>query len=190
MLLSLLVCTASSKFQTMPSFFVLRLSLNFSFSFLSFQFEAMTWKNFDPSVTALTPKSVSVRSFFKLHRLMNMSSPSYSPWRLVTCALGGEGYLNFIGNEFGHPEWLDFPREGNNCSYHYARRQWNLADDHLLRYKYLNEFDRAMMHLEEKYHWLESPQVCQIVLHWVLSLVSTLCCTFIAYLQKKNLVVF
>lgn len=78
--------------------------------------------------------------------------------RLVTCALGGEGYLNFIGNEFGHPEWLDFPREGNNCSYHYARRQWNLADDHLLRYKYLNEFDRAMMHLEEKYHWLESPQ--------------------------------
>lgn len=109
----------------------------------------------------------------------------FSPWRLVTCALGGEGYLNFIGNEFGHPEWLDFPREGNNCSYHYARRQWNLADDHLLRYKYLNEFDRAMMHLEEKYHWLESPQVCQIVLHGALSLVSTLCCTFIAYLQKK-----
>lgn len=80
-------------------------------------------------------------------------------YRLVSCGLGGEGYLNFIGNEFGHPEWLDFPRAGNNISYHYARRQWNLVDDPLLRYRYLNEFDRAMMHLQEQYHWLESPQV-------------------------------
>jgi len=79
--------------------------------------------------------------------------------RLISCGLGGEGYLNFIGNEFGHPEWLDFPREGNNISYHYARRQWKLVDDPLLRYRYLNEFDKAMIHLEEKYHWLESPQV-------------------------------
>ena len=79
--------------------------------------------------------------------------------RLVTYGLGGEGYLNFIGNEFGHPEWLDFPREGNNRSYHYARRQWQLVDDHLLRYRFLNEFDAAMHHLEEKYHWLEKPQV-------------------------------
>ena len=79
--------------------------------------------------------------------------------RLVTYGLGGEGYLNFIGNEFGHPEWLDFPREGNNRSYHYARRQWQLVDDHLLRYRFLNEFDGAMHHLEEKYHWLEKPQV-------------------------------
>lgn len=55
--------------------------------------------------------------------------------RLVTHALGGEGWLNFIGNEFGHPEWLDFPRVGNGESYHYARRQWNLVDDQLLRYK-------------------------------------------------------
>lgn len=78
--------------------------------------------------------------------------------RLITFALGGEGYLNFIGNEFGHPEWLDFPREGNNNSYHYARRQFNLVDDPLLRYKCLFEFDRAMMQLEEKYHWLESSQ--------------------------------
>ena len=67
--------------------------------------------------------------------------------------------MNFIGNEFGHPEWLDFPREGNNNSYHYARRQFNLVDDPLLRYKCLFEFDRAMMQLEEKYHWLESSQV-------------------------------
>ena len=47
--------------------------------------------------------------------------------------LGGEAYLNFIGNEFGHPEWLDFPREGNGFSYYYARRQMNLVDDKLLR---------------------------------------------------------
>ncbi|KZS11883.1 1,4-alpha-glucan-branching enzyme [Daphnia magna] len=75
--------------------------------------------------------------------------------RLITHALGGEGYLNFIGNEFGHPEWLDFPRVGNNESYHYARRQWNLVDDELLKYRYLNDFDAAMNHLEEQYGWLQ-----------------------------------
>ena len=53
--------------------------------------------------------------------------------RLISMGLGGEAYLNFIGNEFGHPEWLDFPREGNGYSYYYARRQMNLADDKLLR---------------------------------------------------------
>ncbi|XP_062560837.1 1,4-alpha-glucan-branching enzyme [Armigeres subalbatus] len=74
--------------------------------------------------------------------------------RLITHALGGEAYLNFMGNEFGHPEWLDFPRVGNNESYHYARRQWHLVDDQILKYRFLNEFDRAMHHTEEKYHWL------------------------------------
>lgn len=78
--------------------------------------------------------------------------------RFITHALGGEGYLNFEGNEFGHPEWLDFPRAGNNSSFHYARRQWNLVDDHLLRYKCLNEFDVAMEHAEGKYKWLSAPQ--------------------------------
>ncbi|KAB8235785.1 alpha-1,4-glucan branching enzyme [Aspergillus alliaceus] len=78
--------------------------------------------------------------------------------RLVTHSLGGEGYLNFEGNEFGHPEWLDFPREGNNNSFWYARRQLNLTEDHLLRYKFLNEFDRAVQLTEEKYGWLHSPQ--------------------------------
>lgn len=78
--------------------------------------------------------------------------------RLVTHALGGEGYLNFEGNEFGHPEWLDFPRAGNNNSFHYARRQFNLPDDNLLRYKFLNDFDSAMQLTEEKYGWLHSPQ--------------------------------
>ncbi|KAI0939153.1 alpha-1,4-glucan branching enzyme [Taiwanofungus camphoratus] len=74
--------------------------------------------------------------------------------RLLVHSLGGEGYLNFEGNEFGHPEWLDFPREGNGNSFHYARRQWNVVDDDLLRYKYLNEFDKAMNRLEEQYGWL------------------------------------
>ncbi|KAL9584082.1 MAG: hypothetical protein Q9212_002329 [Teloschistes hypoglaucus] len=78
--------------------------------------------------------------------------------RLITHALGGEGYLNFEGNEFGHPEWLDFPREGNDNSFWYARRQFNLPDDDILRYKHLNEFDRKMQWTEEKYGWLHSPQ--------------------------------
>ncbi|KAI0335635.1 glycoside hydrolase [Cubamyces sp. BRFM 1775] len=76
--------------------------------------------------------------------------------RLLVHSLGGEGYLNFEGNEFGHPEWLDFPREGNGNSFQHARRQWNLVDDGLLRYKYLNEFDKAMNHTEEKYGWLHA----------------------------------
>lgn len=75
--------------------------------------------------------------------------------RLITHSLGGEAYLNFMGNEFGHPEWLDFPRIGNNESYHYARRQWHLVDDQLLKYRFLNEFDCAMNRTEEKYHWLD-----------------------------------
>ena len=78
--------------------------------------------------------------------------------RLITHALGGEGYLNFEGNEFGHPEWLDFPREGNNNSFQYARRQFNLVDDRLLRYHLLNNFDAKMQWTEDKYGWLHSPQ--------------------------------
>jgi 1,4-alpha-glucan branching enzyme len=76
--------------------------------------------------------------------------------RLITCLLGGEGYLNFMGNEFGHPEWIDFPRPGNGNSYHHARRQWGLVRDPMLRYKYLKEFDRAMMFLEQRYEWLSA----------------------------------
>ncbi|KAI8801751.1 glycoside hydrolase [Cladochytrium replicatum] len=78
--------------------------------------------------------------------------------RLLTYGLGGEGWLNFMGNEFGHPEWLDFPREGNGNSFHYARRQYNLVDDNLLRYKYLNNFDSAMHHLEGRFDWLQDTQ--------------------------------
>lgn len=67
--------------------------------------------------------------------------------RLLTAATAGHGYLNFMGNEFGHPEWVDFPREGNQWSYWYARRQWSLADNPFLRYHGLREFDRAMLYL-------------------------------------------
>ena len=67
--------------------------------------------------------------------------------RLVTAALSGDGYLNFMGNEFGHPEWIDFPREGNGWSYHYCRRQWSLVDNENLRYRELNDFDKAMIKL-------------------------------------------
>ncbi|XP_037527029.1 1,4-alpha-glucan-branching enzyme [Rhipicephalus sanguineus] len=77
--------------------------------------------------------------------------------RMITHGLGGEAWLNFIGNEFGHPEWLDFPRVGNNESYHHARRQWHLVDDNLLRYRFLNNFDRALNETEDKYHWLPAP---------------------------------
>ncbi len=67
--------------------------------------------------------------------------------RLITLAAGGEAYLNFMGNEFGHPEWIDFPREGNGWSFHYARRQWSLAADETLRYRHLAAFDAAMLRL-------------------------------------------
>ncbi|MFH0980769.1 MAG: alpha amylase C-terminal domain-containing protein [Planctomycetota bacterium] len=79
--------------------------------------------------------------------------------RLVSFVLGGEGYLNFMGNEFGHPEWVDFPREGNRFSYKYARRQWSLVDHPDLRYRFLNNFDRAMQGLDRAYHLLTDPFV-------------------------------
>ena len=79
--------------------------------------------------------------------------------RLLTGTLAGEGYLNFMGNEFGHPEWIDFPREGNGWSYHYCRRQWHLVDDKNLKYEYLNEFDKAMIKLFNKEKVLAKPSV-------------------------------
>ena len=70
--------------------------------------------------------------------------------RLITAATAGDGYLNFMGNEFGHPEWIDFPREGNGWSYAHARRQWSLAEPDYLRYKYLRDFDKAMIRYLKK----------------------------------------
>jgi 1,4-alpha-glucan branching enzyme len=85
--------------------------------------------------------------------------------RLITFSLGGEGYLNFMGNEFGHPEWIDFPRAGNNWSYYYARRQWSLADNELLRYHALQRLDQAMLDLDIRFGVLNDPLIEQLFIH-------------------------
>jgi 1,4-alpha-glucan branching enzyme len=75
--------------------------------------------------------------------------------RLITLCTASHGYLNFMGNEFGHPDWIDFPREGNNWSFKYARRQWHLTDDVHLKYNLLAQFDRDMIALAKTHHLLE-----------------------------------
>jgi len=100
------------------------------------------------NMSTLSPLTPVIDRGMALHKMI----------RLITHGLGGEGYLNFEGNEFGHPEWLDFPREGNQNSFWYARRQLNLTEDHLLRYQFLNNFDRSMNLCEDKYGWLGAPQ--------------------------------
>lgn len=82
--------------------------------------------------------------------------------RLLTFSTAGGGYLNFMGNEFGHPEWIDFPREGNNWSYKYARRQWHLVKDNSLKYGYLAAFDREMVNLQTNYRILDEPYIGRI----------------------------
>ena len=79
--------------------------------------------------------------------------------RLVTAATAGDGYLSFMGNEFGHPEWIDFPREGNGWSYAHARRQWSLAEPDYLRYKYLRNFDKAMVRYLKSHRTLSAAPV-------------------------------
>lgn len=80
--------------------------------------------------------------------------------RLVTIGTCGGGYLTFMGNEWGHPEWIDFPREGNGWSYSHARRLWSLVDNPDLKFKHLNAFDKAMIHLVRKTGMLNyEPQV-------------------------------
>lgn len=80
--------------------------------------------------------------------------------RLATLSTINGGYLNFMGNEFGHPEWVDFPREGNGWSYKYARRQWSLADNSDLKYQYLGDFDRAMLEtVKQEVKFEETPIV-------------------------------
>lgn len=85
-------------------------------------------------------KSIVVDRGIALHKMI----------RLVTIATAGDGYLTFMGNEFGHPEWIDFPRAGNGWSYKYARRQWSLCKPDYLRYKYLMNFDSDIIHLFRK----------------------------------------
>jgi 1,4-alpha-glucan branching enzyme len=76
--------------------------------------------------------------------------------RFFTITLGGEAYLTFMGNEFGHPEWIDFPREGNNWSYQHARRQWSLIKNDNLKYDYLYTFEKAMLEFVKKHHLLSA----------------------------------
>ena len=76
--------------------------------------------------------------------------------RLFTLSLGGQAYLNFMGNEFGHPDWIDFPREGNNWSHQYARRQWSLVLNQNLKYRFLGDFDKQMIKLAKTYRLLEA----------------------------------
>ena len=82
--------------------------------------------------------------------------------RLVTLATINGGYLNFMGNEFGHPEWIDFPREGNGWSYKYARRQWDLVDREDLKYRFLNAFDNGMVELVSRVHNFQAKPIRKI----------------------------
>ncbi len=82
--------------------------------------------------------------------------------RLVTASTLNGAYLNFMGNEWGHPEWIDFPREGNGWSYKYARRQWNLLDNHELCYHYLGDFDEAMLSVLKSEKKIEKTPVQEI----------------------------
>ncbi|MBR4074331.1 MAG: alpha amylase C-terminal domain-containing protein, partial [Firmicutes bacterium] len=75
--------------------------------------------------------------------------------RLFTLGGGGEAYLNFMGNEFGHPEWIDFPREGNGWSFHYCRRQWSLLDNGFLKYQWLGDYDREMVRQTTRNHMFQ-----------------------------------
>lgn len=102
--------------------------------------QEMYWK------MRVTDESLVIDRAIALHKMI----------RLITLGTAGGGYLNFIGNEFGHPEWVDFPREGNSWSYHYARRQWSLRDSEELRYKHLAEFDKRMIHLAGETRLLEA----------------------------------
>ncbi|QRX63695.1 alpha amylase C-terminal domain-containing protein [Dysgonomonadaceae bacterium zrk40] len=103
-------------------------------------------------MSKLISSSLTVDRGLALHKMI----------RLVTATTINGGYLNFMGNEFGHPEWIDFPREGNNWSYRYARRQWNLADDQNLKYHELGDFDKAMIHLIRSVPDFQSTQLVKI----------------------------
>lgn len=83
--------------------------------------------------------------------------------RLLTASTINGGYLNFMGNEFGHPEWIDFPRQDNGWSYKYARRQWNLVDNEELCYHYLGDFDKAMIHLLKSQKDIQKTPVTEII---------------------------
>lgn len=95
-------------------------------------------------MSKLNEPSVVIERGIALHKML----------RLVTASLGGEGYLTFMGNEFGHPEWVDFPREGNGWSHDFCRRRWDLADADHLRYSDLLAFDKSMLELDDVYNYV------------------------------------
>jgi 1,4-alpha-glucan branching enzyme len=96
------------------------------------------------------------------HLVVDRGIAYHKLFRMFTISLGGEGYLNFMGNEFGHPEWIDFPREGNGWSYQYARRQWSLAVDTSLKYQFLLKWDQEMVKLIKRHRVLMAPFAEQI----------------------------
>jgi 1,4-alpha-glucan branching enzyme len=96
--------------------------------------------------------SVNIDRGIALHKMI----------RLITFSTAGGGYLNFMGNEFGHPEWIDFPREGNNWSFKYAKRQWHLAENKDLKYYGLAKFDRKMVKLHHEFRILDDMIVSHV----------------------------
>lgn len=115
--------------------------------------------------------------------------------RLITASTINGGYLNFMGNEFGHPEWIDFPREGNGWSYKYARRQWDLVDNKNFYYHDLNHFDERMVQLlrENLTYGLDEcddPKVMAPHLPWVFKLADNEGDQVVAYRRGKLLFVF
>ncbi|KAI5063174.1 hypothetical protein GOP47_0021721 [Adiantum capillus-veneris] len=111
-----------------------------TFAFLLMDKEMYTGMSTLKSISPIVDRGIA------LHKMLHF----------LTMALGGEGYLNFMGNEFGHPEWIDFPREGNNWNYDKCRRRWDLLDTDHLKYKFMNNFDRAMNELDERFSFLIS----------------------------------
>jgi 1,4-alpha-glucan branching enzyme len=99
-------------------------------------------------------KNLAVDRGIALHKMI----------RLFTISLGGQAYLNFMGNEFGHPDWIDFPREGNGWSYQYARRMWSLVQNPDLKYRFLGAFDKAMLKLVKDHSLLNEEYGTQLYL--------------------------
>ncbi len=104
---------------------------------------------------AVGDNNIRVERGLALHKLI----------RFITLATAGSGYLNFMGNEFGHPDWIDFPREGNQWSYRYARRQWHLADDAALKYRWLALFDQHMIALARRFDFFQTPNPNRLMEH-------------------------
>eukprot|EP00770_Monocercomonoides_exilis_P009440 MONOS_9395.1-p1 / transcript=MONOS_9395.1 / gene=MONOS_9395 / organism=Monocercomonoides_exilis_PA203 / gene_product=1,4-alpha-glucan branching enzyme / transcript_product=1,4-alpha-glucan branching enzyme / location=Mono_scaffold00387:4141-6597(-) / protein_length=564 / sequence_SO=supercontig / SO=protein_coding / is_pseudo=false len=105
----------------------------------------------ETSMSCLREETININRGIALHKMI----------RLITFALGGEGTLTFMGNEFGHPKWIDFPRKENGWSFEHCRRRWSLMEDEGLRFKYLMHFERRMIEVDEQFHWMTEPHFSQ-----------------------------